>query len=49
MGLAGFGPAIPPIERLQTYAIDRTATWIGGTYVILVSFKMKIAKAVDNN
>ena len=49
MGLAGFGPAIPPIERLQTYAIDRAASRIGGTYIILVSFKMKIAKAVENN
>ena len=24
---AGFEPAIPTMERLQTYALDRTATW----------------------
>ena len=29
MPLAGFEPAIPAIERLQTYALDRTATGTG--------------------
>jgi hypothetical protein len=26
---AGFEPAIPAIKRLQTYAVDPMATWIG--------------------
>jgi hypothetical protein len=25
----GFEPAIPAVDRLQTYAVDRTATGIG--------------------
>jgi hypothetical protein len=29
MPLAGFEPVIPAIERLQTYALDRTATGLG--------------------
>jgi hypothetical protein len=28
----GFEPAIPAIKRLQTYALDRTATGIGSKY-----------------
>jgi hypothetical protein len=27
----GFEPAIPAVERLQTYALDRTATGIGNS------------------
>jgi hypothetical protein len=26
---AGFGPAVPATKRLQAYALDSTATWIG--------------------
>jgi hypothetical protein len=29
MPFAGFEPAIPGIEQLQTNASDRTAIWIG--------------------
>jgi hypothetical protein len=29
MTSAGFEPAIPAIKRLQTYALDRTSSWIG--------------------
>jgi hypothetical protein len=29
MPSAGIELAIPAIERLQTYALDNTATWIG--------------------
>jgi hypothetical protein len=29
MSAAGFGPAIPATKRLQAYALDSTATWIG--------------------
>ena len=32
MPSAGFEPAIPAIKRLQTYALDRTATEIGSKY-----------------
>jgi hypothetical protein len=28
MTSAGFEPEIPTIKRLQTYALDRIATWI---------------------
>jgi len=33
MNSAGFEPKIPAIKRLQTYALDRTATAIGIYYL----------------
>jgi hypothetical protein len=30
---AGFEPAIPTIKGLETYALDRTATWIGQRFI----------------
>ena len=31
---AGFEPAVPASERLQTQALGRSATWIGVTFYI---------------
>ena len=36
MSSAGFEPAIPAIERLQTHALDRAATGIGQAYKLQV-------------
>jgi len=36
--LAEFEPAIPGIERLQTYALDRKATGIGKEYINIGKF-----------
>jgi hypothetical protein len=33
---AGFGPAIPASERLQTYALDRAATGMGYIQITVV-------------
>jgi hypothetical protein len=35
MPSVGFEPAISVIERLQTYALDRTVTGIGSFYISL--------------
>ena len=34
MPLAGFEPAVPPMERPQTHALDRAATGIGPLFVL---------------
>jgi hypothetical protein len=45
MSSAGFEPAIPAIEHLQTYALDRTATGIG-VRIIYMSFRHEIVNIV---
>jgi hypothetical protein len=37
MPSAGFEPAIPAIERSQTYTLERTATGIGDVYSSLTN------------
>jgi hypothetical protein len=39
MTSAGFKPAIPATKRPQTYALDRTATGIGSSYISNVKNK----------
>ena len=46
MPAAGFEPAIPAGERLQTRALDRSATGIGFLLVIVLSYS-DWAKNID--
>jgi hypothetical protein len=47
MPSAGFETAIPAIKRLQTYALDRTATRIG--ILMYTNQKQKTIKCNNNN
>jgi hypothetical protein len=42
MPSAGFEPAIPKIKRLNTYALDRTAIWIGPQSRTIFQIKLYI-------
>ena len=45
---AGFEPAIPAGERLQTHALDRSATGIGPIYGIFNVNKDKVRPGTDH-
>jgi hypothetical protein len=40
MPSAGFEPAIPAIKRLQTYALDSTATGIGNSLIVEIEINI---------
>ena len=47
MSSAGFVPAVPTIKRLQTYALDRTATGIGIVMLDCINYYYYIIKTIN--